>query len=64
MKGHFYREIVNAKLLAVAGLSLEQIMDRLDHTDNQITKKYISTQRKIMKKEASQKFTELMRSLR
>ncbi|GGA41238.1 hypothetical protein [Psychrobacillus lasiicapitis] len=43
--------------------SLEQIMDRLGHLDNQITKKIYLHFTKEMKKEASQKFSQLMRSL-
>ena len=46
------------------GEALEQIMDRLGHSDDQITKKVYLHVTKEMKKEASQKFSELMRSLR
>ncbi|MEW5571515.1 site-specific integrase, partial [Rossellomorea marisflavi] len=52
----------HTSLLAEAGVSLEQIMDRLGHTDNQITKNVYLHVTKEMKKEASQKFSELMRS--
>ncbi|MBM7663302.1 integrase [Bacillus mesophilus] len=54
----------HTSLLAEAGVSLEQIMDRLGHTDDQITKNVYLHVTKEMKKEASQKFSELMRSLR
>jgi integrase len=53
----------HTSLLAEAGVSLEQIMDRLGHTDDQITKNVYLHVTKDMKKEASQKFSELMRSL-
>lgn len=51
-------------LLAEAGVALEQIMDRLGHSDDQITKDVYLHVTQEMKKEASQKFSELMRSLR
>jgi integrase len=54
----------HTSLLAEAGVSLEQIMDRLGHTDDQITKNVYLHVTEEMKKEASQKFAELMRSLR
>jgi integrase len=54
----------HTSLLAEAGVSLEQIMDRLGHTDDQITKNVYLHVTQEMKKEASQKFAELMRSLR
>jgi integrase len=54
----------HTSLLAEAGVSLEQIMDRLGHTDDQITKNVYLHVTEDMKKEASQKFNELMRSLR
>ncbi|MBU9723665.1 MULTISPECIES: site-specific integrase [Bacillaceae] len=53
----------HTSLLAEAGVSLEQIMDRLGHTDDQITKNVYLHVTQEMKKEASQKFAELMRSL-
>ncbi|MDI2586891.1 tyrosine-type recombinase/integrase [Psychrobacillus sp. NEAU-3TGS] len=43
--------------------SLEQIMDILGHSDDQITKNIYLHFTKEMKKEASQKFSQLMRSL-
>ncbi|MBB6454869.1 integrase [Salirhabdus euzebyi] len=54
----------HTSLLAEAVVSLEQIMDRLGHTDDQITKSVYLHVTQEMKKEASQKFSELMRSLR
>ncbi|WML29247.1 tyrosine-type recombinase/integrase [Neobacillus sp. OS1-32] len=54
----------HTSLLAEAGVSLEQIMDRLGHSDDQITKNVYLHVTQEMKKEASQKFGELMRSLR
>ncbi|MGJ7923209.1 tyrosine-type recombinase/integrase [Neobacillus sp. LXY-4] len=54
----------HTSLLAEAGVSLEQIMDRLGHSDDQITKNVYLHVTQEMKKEASQKFAELMRSLR
>lgn len=53
----------HTSLLAEAGVSLEQIMDRLGHSDDQITKNVYLHVTQDMKKEASQKFAELMRSL-
>lgn len=54
----------HTSLLAEAGVSLEQIMDRLGHTDDQITKNVYLHVTQEMKKEASHKFGQLMRSLR
>ena len=54
----------HTSLLAEAGVALEQIMDRLGHSDDQITKNVYLHVTQEMKKEASQKFSELMRSLR
>ncbi|MGE7921114.1 tyrosine-type recombinase/integrase [Viridibacillus sp. NPDC093762] len=53
----------HTSLLAEAGVALEQIMDRLGHLDDQITKNVYLHVTKEMKKEASQKFAQLMRSL-
>lgn len=53
----------HTSLLAEARVSLEQIMDRLGHTDDQITKNVYLHVTQETKKEASQKFSELMRSL-
>ncbi|GGE36005.1 hypothetical protein GCM10011391_13510 [Pullulanibacillus camelliae] len=54
----------HTSLLAKVGVSLEQIMDRLGHTDDQITKNVYLHVTQDMKKEASHKFSQLMRSLR
>lgn len=54
----------HTSLLAEAGVSLEQIMDRLGHSDDQITKNVYLHVTQEMKKEASHKFAQLMRSLR
>lgn len=54
----------HTSLLAEVGVALEQIMDRLGHSDDQITKDVYLHVTQEMKKEASQKFSELMRSLR
>ncbi|WP_301107117.1 site-specific integrase [Sporosarcina sp.] len=54
----------HTSLLAEAGVALEQIMDRLGHSNDQITKNVYLHVTQEMKKEASQKFGELMRSLR
>lgn len=53
----------HTSLLAEAGVALEQIMDRLCHTDDQITKNVYLHVTQEMKKEASDKFSELMRSI-
>lgn len=53
----------HTSLLAEAGVSLEQIMDRLGHSDDQITKNVYLHVTQEMKKEASHKFAQLMRSL-
>ncbi|MHB8124615.1 MAG: hypothetical protein ACYDEJ_03060 [Desulfitobacteriaceae bacterium] len=50
-------------LLAEAGVSLPDIMDRLGHADDDITKNVYLHVTKVKKKEASQKFGELMRNL-
>ncbi|KAA6447554.1 site-specific integrase [Bacillus swezeyi] len=53
----------HTSLLAEAGVSLEQIMDRLGHSDDDTTKNIYLHITKPKKKEASHKFSELMRSL-
>ncbi|TEB13421.1 tyrosine-type recombinase/integrase [Pelotomaculum propionicicum] len=53
----------HTSLLAEAGVGLPEIMDRLGHTDDDTTKRIYLHVTKTMKKEASQKFSELMRSL-
>ena len=52
----------HTSLLAEAGVSLEQIMERLGHIDDQTTKNIYLHITKEMKKEASHKFAQLMRS--
>ncbi|SIQ63571.1 hypothetical protein SAMN05421578_103112 [Paenibacillus macquariensis] len=62
-----------ARLLAIAKLNsdltphslrhTQQFMDILGHSDDQITKNVYLHATKEMKKEASQKFAQLMRSL-
>ncbi|WP_207649648.1 hypothetical protein [Desulfosporosinus metallidurans] len=42
---------------------LEEIMERLGHADDEITRRVYLHVTKTMKKEASQKFSELMKSL-
>lgn len=53
----------HVSLLAEAGVSLPDIMDRLGHEDDDITKTVYLHVTKTKKKEASQKFSELMRNL-
>lgn len=53
----------HTSLLAEAGASLEQIMDRLGHADDEITRMIYLHITKPKKKEASQMFAELMRNL-
>lgn len=53
----------HTSLLAEAGVDLLQIMDRLGHTDDETTTQVYLHITKDRKKEASQKFGELMRSL-
>ncbi|MGF9977890.1 tyrosine-type recombinase/integrase [Viridibacillus arvi] len=53
----------HTSLLAKAKVGLEEIMDRLGHCDDETTKNVYLHVTKEMKKEASQKFTQLMRSL-
>jgi len=55
---------INPTLFTEAGVALEQIMDRLGHSDDQITKNVYLHVTKEMKKEASQQLAQLMRSLR
>lgn len=52
----------HTSLLAEAGVGLPEIMDRLGHTDDETTKRIYLHVTKPMKKEASHKFSELMRS--
>ncbi|HEX7065423.1 MAG TPA: tyrosine-type recombinase/integrase [Bacillales bacterium] len=53
----------HTSLLAEAGVALDQIMDRLGHSDDQIIKNVYLHVTQNMKKEASHKFGQLMRSL-
>ncbi|OAB48441.1 integrase [Paenibacillus antarcticus] len=53
----------HTSLLAEAEVSLEQMMDRLGHGDDEVTKLIYLHITKTKKKEASQKFGELMRNL-
>lgn len=53
----------HTSLLAEAGVGIHEIMERLGHQDDEITKRVYLHVTKTMKKEASQKFGELMRSL-
>jgi integrase len=52
----------HTSLLAEAGVGLQEIMDRLGHVDDKTTKNVYLHVTKTMKKEASQKFGELMKS--
>ena len=53
----------HTSLLAEAGVSLPEIMERLGHKDDETTRIVYMHTTKAMKKEASQKFSELMKSL-
>lgn len=53
----------HTSLLAEAGVGIHEIMERLGHQDDEITKRVYLHVTKNMKKEASQKFGELMRNL-
>lgn len=53
----------HTSLLAEAGASLEQIMQRLGHSDDDTTRNIYLHVTKPKKKEASQKFAELMRGI-
>lgn len=52
----------HASLLAEAGVSLEQIMHRLGHANDEITRRIYTHITKPKRKEAAQKFSELMRA--
>jgi integrase len=54
----------HTSLLTEAGVALEQIMDKPGHSDDQITTNVYLHVTKEMNKKASQKFSELLRSLR
>lgn len=51
------------ELWAETGVGLEEIIERLGHADDEITSMVYLHVTKTMKKEASQKFSELMRGL-
>lgn len=53
----------HTSLLAEAGVGLEEIMDRLGHHDDKVTKKVYLHVTNVMKTEASDKFSNLMSSL-
>ncbi|WP_231701915.1 site-specific integrase [Crassaminicella thermophila] len=53
----------HASLLAQAGVRLQEIMDRLGHQDDNITRNIYLHVTKDMKKEALQKFSKLMQNL-
>jgi integrase len=53
----------HTSLLAEAKVGLEEIMERLGHADDEVTRRVYLHVTKTMKKEASQKFSELMRNL-
>lgn len=53
----------HTSLLAEAKVVLADIMDRLGHSDDKTTRNLYRHVTKDMKKEASQKFVNLMRSL-
>lgn len=53
----------HTSLLAEAGASLEQIMQRMGHSDDETTRNIYLHVTKPKKKEASQKFAELMRGI-
>ena len=55
--------ITHTALLAEAGANLEAIMERLGHSDDEVTKRVYLHITKTVKKETSQKFAELMKSL-
>lgn len=53
----------HTSLLAEAGVGLQEIMERLGYKDDEITKSVYLHVTKAMKKEASHKFEQLMKSL-
>ncbi len=52
----------HASLLAQAGVSLEEIMERLGHKDDSITREIYLHVTQDMKKEASSKFMNLLKT--
>ncbi|WP_282939457.1 tyrosine-type recombinase/integrase [Paenibacillus sp. RC67] len=59
---HSFRH-THTSLLAEAGVGLQEIMERLGHKDDEKTKSVYLDVTKTMKKEASHKFNQLMKSL-
>ncbi|WP_372631973.1 tyrosine-type recombinase/integrase [Cohnella sp.] len=53
----------HTSLLAEAGVGIHEIMERLGHQDDEITKRVYLHVTKTMKKEAAQKFSKLMDDL-
>jgi integrase len=53
----------HVSLLAEAGVGIEEIMERLGHSDDDTTRKVYLHVTKTKKKEAAQKFSELMNGL-
>lgn len=53
----------HTSLLAEAGVGIQEIMERLGHKDDEVTKSVYLHVTKTMKKEASNKFAKLMKSL-
>ncbi|WP_425060272.1 Tyrosine recombinase XerC [Sporomusa carbonis] len=53
----------HTSLLAEAGVGLEEIMERLGHSDDEVTRTVYLHVTKDMKKEAAQKFSNLMSNL-
>ncbi|WML43138.1 tyrosine-type recombinase/integrase [Neobacillus sp. PS3-40] len=53
----------HTSLLAEAGVGIHEIMERLGHIEDDITKRVYLHVTKTMKTEASKKFGELMRNL-
>jgi len=60
---HSFRH-THTSLLAEAKVDIEEIMERLGHTEDQTTRNIYRHVTKALKKEASQKFGQLMRSLK
>lgn len=60
---HSFRH-THTSLLAEAGVGLEAIMERLGHKSDKVTRNIYLHVTKSQKKEASQKFAELMKSLK
>lgn len=62
LTSHSFRH-THTSLLAEAGVGLEVIMERLGHKSDKVTRNIYLHVTKTQKKEASQKFAELMKSL-